>query len=147
MRGLEGEEPVYAGELVRCVAHLHNAGSVPLRSLRLLIAQPELLCCPSAALLTTQLTSLSGERVQLLMAVLPQEPGSARVVWETNNQKVVSVTTLNEENIHGTNTTLAGERIRVLLALERQGMLGVCSIIAGWWYSFPGSWNHFCQGI
>jgi len=65
MKRLEVEEPVYAGELVRCVARLHNAGSVPLKSLRLLVAQPELLCCPSAAFLTSHLTSLSGERTSI----------------------------------------------------------------------------------
>jgi hypothetical protein len=65
MKRLEGEEPVYVGELVRCEARLHNAGSVPLKSLRLLVAQPELLCCPSAAFLSSQPTSLSGQRPSL----------------------------------------------------------------------------------
>lgn len=58
MEGLDG--PGVQGELVRVTAHLHNAGSLPLRTLRLLIRQPDLLCCASPAHLTTKLTSLAG---------------------------------------------------------------------------------------
>ena len=58
MTGLEG--PVLEGELVPCVAHLHNTGSVTLRSLRLLISEPDLYCCPSAEILDSKITSLAG---------------------------------------------------------------------------------------
>ena len=58
MGGLEG--PVYEGELVRCIATLRNTGALPLQSLRLLIAQPDLLCCPSQAHLATSLAAPSG---------------------------------------------------------------------------------------
>ena len=51
---------MYEGELVRCIATLRNIGALPLQSLRLLIAQPDLLCCPSQAHLATSLAAPSG---------------------------------------------------------------------------------------
>ena len=63
---------MYEGELVRCIATLRNTGALPLQSLRLLIAQPDLLCCPSQAHLATSLAAPSG---------YPQTLGSVFDCW------------------------------------------------------------------
>ena len=64
LTGLEG--PVLEGELVPCVAHLKNTGSVTLRSLRLLVTEPDLFCCPSDKLHSSRPTSLAGSTACLL---------------------------------------------------------------------------------
>ena len=59
---LEGlEASIYEGEMVRIVARMQNTGSLPLQALKLLVEQPDLLCCQSPRLLLSRLSSLAGE--------------------------------------------------------------------------------------
>lgn len=59
MRGLEG--PFLHREVALCVARLTNLGTISLRSLRLLVSEPDLFCCATQAFLHQKLSSLGGK--------------------------------------------------------------------------------------
>ena len=62
MRGVDG--PALEGEIIPCTAELKNIGGLPLRALRLLIKEDDLLCCSSDARLGRKVNCLEGELLQ-----------------------------------------------------------------------------------